>query len=365
MIDWFRGSIEMPHHALKTGYILSVSPDCSVTWHPDNTMEYYGKPEWCSDKRVQARGTYEDSLFLRSAYVSPDGIASELRIDGNLSKFLQGHNLFGSRDLNRLLELAFIKLVETDQVQPVYDTFLGSATINYELALESIRSGDYKVKMIDINQLYDVGNDRSVEAWLHAASMRAKTRHGRSTVDKGTVYLGKHSRRWAMKFYNKFREMVTREKGHALPEELQNQGLQQFAEGKLRAELRLLSKELKSLGITHGKHLTQQKIGELFNAYLGKIDMTTQATLHDDLLTQLTPVLRGTLQLWRMGADVRSMMTKTSFYRQRQQFLELGIDISMPPLTPENNNVVPMMRIIEAVPVSNPHWAYERGLIAA
>ena len=95
MIDWFRGSIEMPHHALKTGHVLSISPDCSVTWHPDNTFEYHGTPEWVAVKRFEARGSFESSLFLRSAYVSQDGIASELRIDGNLSKFLQGHNLFG------------------------------------------------------------------------------------------------------------------------------------------------------------------------------------------------------------------------------------------------------------------------------
>ncbi len=34
-------------------------------------------------------------------------------------------------------------------------------------------------------------------------------------------------------------------------------------------------------------------------------------------------------------------------------------------VAPEHNNIVPLMRIIEAIPVINPVWAYERGLIAA
>jgi hypothetical protein len=41
------------------------------------------------------------------------------------------------------------------------------------------------------------------------------------------------------------------------------------------------------------------------------------------------------------------------------------VEISAMHLEPEHNNVVPQMRIIEAVPVAIPLWAYERGLIAA
>jgi len=365
MIDWFRGEIDFMHHALKTGYILSVTPDSNYEWLPDNTFHFTDVPEWTAKKRFDARGSYESSVFLRSVDIRQDGISYKLAIDGNLSKFLQGHNLFGSRDLNRLLELTFLQIIELGYVDPFYCEIYNSAWKEVDDTLKLIRSGDYAVNMIDINQLYDVGNDRSVENWLYSASMRAKTRHGRSTVDKGTVYLGKHSRRWALKFYNKYREMITREKGHSLPDQIQNEGLQQFAEGKLRAELRLLSLELKSMGITHGKHLSVDRINELFNEYIKKVQMSNQTVLNDELLQQLKPVLRGTLQLWRMGTDCRSMMPKPTFYRHRKLLLDYGIDISMPPLSPEHNNVVPMMRIIEAVPVENPKWAYERGLIAA
>jgi II/X family phage/plasmid replication protein len=285
-------------------------------------------------------------------------MASGLMIDGNLAKFLQGHNVFGSRDLNRLLELSFLKIMEIQK-----DHLDGWSSPDITLA--KIRKGDYKVKMLDINQLFDVGNDFSVEAWLHAAHMRAHSRHGRAKRDKGTVYLGKESKRWAMKFYNKFREMLAKGSSHQLPDYLKNLGLEGFIEGKLRAEMRIFSKELQKHGITHGYHLTPELLNQLFNTYLGKIDMTTQVTVHDEQLLKMPRTLQGTFQLWRQGADVRNLLAKPTFYRHRTMLLEYGVDIASMHIAPEHNNVIPMMRIIEAFPVANPVWAYERGLIAA
>lgn len=279
-------------------------------------------------------------------------------IDGNLCKFLQGHNVFGSRDLNNLLLLAFSKIYDlhTEHLRGCSSPGITEA---------KIKQGAYKVKMIDINQLYDVGNDQSVEAWLHAAEMRARSRHGRSSRDKGTVYLGKSSRRWAFKFYNKAREMLAKGKSHHLPEYLQGVGLENFIQGKLRAELRIFSKELEKHGITHGYHLTPERISHLFTTYLGKIDMTTQATLIDEQLLKMPRTLQGSYQLWRQGADLRQLLPDRTFYRHRRELLQYGVDIAAMHLTPEHNNIVPLMRIIEAVPVENPAWAYELGLIAA
>ena len=93
--------------------------------------------------------------------------------------------------------------------------------------------------------------------------------------------------------------------------------------------------------------------------------MTSQVTIHDEKLLKMPRTLQGTYQLWRQGADVRNIMNIQSFYRHRRMLLEYGVDISSIHLAPEHNNVIPMMRIIEAVPVANPSWAYDLGLIAA
>jgi len=344
MIDWFRGEIDFLHDPIPAGRVLSIDSDGSI--------------DWDCVKSIVCRSSHETSLKIKSSGGNGEGRATSLMIDGNLAKFLQGHNVFGSRDLNQLLLLAFRKIAELHP-DHLSDPF------SIASAEAKIKKGDYKVKMIDINALYDVGNDASVEAWLHASEMRAKSRHGRSTRDKGTVYLGKSSKRWAFKFYNKRREMCSKGKTHQLPDYLQSQGLEGFIQGKLRAELRIFSKELEKHGITHGYHLTPANITDLFTTYLEKIDMTTQATLIDEQLLKMSNKLRGTYTLWRQGADLRQLMNIQTFYKHRRELLEYGIDINAMHLVPEHNNVVPLMRIIEAVPVAIPAWAYERGLIAA
>lgn len=345
MIDWFRGEIYFLHDPIPAGRVISIESDGSLTWE-------------CV-KSIDCRSSHETSIKIKSTGGNGEGKATALMIDGNLCKFLQGHNIVGSRDLNRLLFLTFEKILELHG-----EHLLGKCAPG--LTFAKIKKGDYKVKMLDINQLYDVGNDASVEAWLHAAHMRAMSRHGKSSRDKGTVYLGKNSRRWAFKFYNKARELIARGKTHELPDYLQNLGLEDFIQGKLRAELRLFSKELEERhGITHGYHITPQLLDQLFNIYLGKIDMTTQATLIDEQLLTMPRWLQSTYQLWRQGADLRQLLPKPTFYRHRRELLTYGIDINATHLAPEHNNVVPLMRIIEAVPVATPAWMYERGLIAA
>jgi II/X family phage/plasmid replication protein len=194
--------------------------------------------------------------------------------------------------------------------------------------------------------------------------MRARSRSGRAARDKGTVYLAKNSKRWAFKFYNKARE-INSTKAHRLPNDLQGLGLESFIQGKLRAELRIFSKQLQEHGITHGKHLNEATISHLFNEYIGRIDMTAQITLIDEQLMQLPRTVQATYQLWRQGASLKDLLPHNTFYRHRRILLEYEIDILVPRLDPEHNNVIPMLRIIEAVPVSIPQWAYEKGLVAA
>ncbi|MDP1615679.1 MAG: phage/plasmid replication protein, II/X family [Methylococcales bacterium] len=345
MIDWFRGEVDFFHTPLPAGHVVSIDSDGSI--------------EWDCVKKLTVRSSFETSLKIRSVGGNGQGMATGLQIDGNLCKFLQGHNVFGSRDLNKLLLLSFRRICAL-----LPDYFTGGSIAITEA---KIKKGDYKVKMIDLNHLYDCGNDLSVESWLHAAEMRARSRHGRSSSDKGTVYLGKTSKRWAFKFYNKYREITSKLKQHRLPFELQDKGLEQFTFGKVRGELRLFAKELEERhGITHGYHLSLEKYDYLFNYYLGKIDMTAQTTLIDEQLLKLPRHLQSTYQHWSKAVDLRSLLPRPTFYRQRRELLAYGVDIAVPPEAPEKrNNVVPLIRVIEAKPVPIPQWAYDLNLIAA
>ena len=348
MVDWFRGEILFTHIPIPTGKVLSIEPDGSV--------------EYEAVKSAFVRGSHESSLKVKSSMIDSSGMAQTLLIDGNISKFVQGHNVFGSLNLNSLLLKSFSKLVDYLQLEKE----LLFSEISLYKTKSLIEAGDYLVKMLDINFLYDLENDASVEAWLHAAEMNARCRSGRSNRKKGTVYIQKNSRRWAVKFYNKWQEINSKDRKHRLKPEFKDSGLDKFIKGKLRAEVRLMSLELSDLGLTLGKQFTPQKLSDLFNHYLGYVQMKPNVTLVDQQLLKLPRVVQGSYQHWREGKNLKELLPKASFYRHRKILSNYGVDISFPPVDGGiPNNVVPMMRVLEAKPISNPDWAYKANLIAS
>ena len=56
--------------------------------------------DWCFTKPLPVVGSHDANVRIKtSAFYGEQGFGRELRIDGNLVKFFQGHNLFGSCDL--------------------------------------------------------------------------------------------------------------------------------------------------------------------------------------------------------------------------------------------------------------------------
>jgi II/X family phage/plasmid replication protein len=221
---------------------------------------------------------------------------------------------------------------------------------------------------LDINFTYDLGTDKAVEQWLYSAEYNARCQSGRAVRNSGdnTVYLQKHSRRWAIKFYNKYLEATSGDKKHSLNQHFIDLGLAKFVEGKLRVELRLLSLELKDLGLQHGHQLTPEVLTGLFQTYLEKIEMKPNKLLVDDEIDKLSGKVQNTYRKWRAGKNIKKDLPQNTYYRHRRDLLNVGVDISIPPLEVDKpNNVVPMLRPLEAKPVENPQWAYEQGLIAS
>ena len=85
--------------------------------------------------------------------------------------------------------------------------------------------------------------------------------------------------------------------------------------------------------------------------------------LKDDVLNSLPPKLRMVYQSWLNGDDLKVILPRPTFYRYRKQILEYGIDISTKS-PKEKNNVIPLIRFLEAKPVGIPSWAYEKKLVA-
>lgn len=338
MIDWVTVEIPFLHLPIDSGFVCKVLPG--------------GELDWQSPCRMSVEGSYSSSITIKSIGGDGTGRATHLRLSGNPSKFLQGHNVFGS-----------------DHILPlVYDTFIRvCSSLNFVPRLSELRSvkrGDYDVINIDINQSYELPTRSDCIAFIRALEFKAKTRHGRPSMKGGTLYFGAGGTRWKVKIYCKGEELDSRKRGHKLARGLDTTPIKQWADNKVRIELTLLSKELKEKGIGKARDFTVSLINELYSQYLRRIEMSEQIALSSQAQNDLPTNLQSTYLHWVNGVDLRGVLSKATFYRQRRLLMDLkGIDISLTKEIADRTNVVPLVRILEAKPAQIPSWAFDLGLV--
>ena len=330
MIDWITAIIPCHHdEKIYGGSIASVDLD--------------GVIEWRVEKKYQVRGSYESSLLVKSL---DDG---QLLIDGNLAKWLQGHNMFGSDDIIGLVQAVMYKLIPLLELTPT------------EYDLSCWNDGIYMLKRVDCTAMWDLPRRVDVRAWLRAAEMQSKSRHGRPVTKGGTLYFGKNSRRWSIKFYAKGDEIEA--KGHKLSFDLeQRDNLIDWADNMLRGELTLRSIQLKEKQLSVAAQWNESTPLEQLIAYIGSLNMSEQFSISPVVLEGLPARLIAVYKLWKDGEDLRAMYPKATFYRYRGEFLKQGIDIAIrQPSKPDN--VIPLVRVLrpEAI-VQVPEWAIDTPL---
>ncbi len=341
MIDWLSVKfLFWSDEKINGGNIISTSPD--------------GEIEYTVDKFFSVEGSHSSKINIRleDARLPPapqfDNIYL-LSFSGNPVKWFQGHNVFGTHDLNNLVFEVYSKLACTlGKRQP-------------EWMQESIKQGAYTISRVDINGMFELDSRSDVLAWLHNLESTSRTRHGTATSKGNTVYFGKNSERWTLKFYSKGQEIE--DKNHKLPLALQQTSIPKFANNKLRAELTLRSKELKKLGLNVGSAWFKIDMWEIYKDYMGRVEMSDQK-IRDDLIFKLSRNVRSTYILWKEGHDLRQFLPKSSFYRHRKELLEFGIDINVPmPKEEINDNVIALRRVIDVRPCRMPDWAYGTDLL--
>jgi II/X family phage/plasmid replication protein len=332
MIDWVTAIIPCYHSgAISGGKIACISPD--------------GEIEWQVEKNHQVSGSHESNLNIKS-----NG-ASHLYFDGNPSKWLQGHNLFGSDNLIELVERIMHRLIPLLSLSPTPND------------LEAWKTGSYDLKRVDCTAMWSLPIRADVRSWLRAAEFQSKSRHGRPVTRGGTLYFGQHSRRWSIKFYSKGDELEATGKGHKLPYEiLHHDNLLKWADNKLRGELTLRSIQLKELELDRASSWTENTPIERLMTYIESLDMAEQFSLTPAILDGLPARLIAVYKLWKDGEDLRGLYPKATFYRYRSEFLKHGIDISIrqPSIL---DNVIPLIRVLRPEAISQvPNWAIGTSL---
>ena len=326
MIDWltFRVPVE-DFDGIKPGMVVSIDPE--------------GNIEWQTMKWMHARGSWDTTMGIK-----PFG-NGELTISGNPAKYLQGHNVFGSDDVRGL---ASATLQKVSQVLPI------SLPPNFSL-------DECKLTRVDINYSFATGSRSNTLAWINAAEKYGNLQHRGKGMMKGTsVYWGKKSRHWSLKAYAKGEELEA--KNHGLPVDLPRRtSIKDFADDLLRVELQL-RRQLKTLDLKRIGQWKPEIVPQIFMLHLDKLSLTGTLRLEQKDVASLPNAVRMTYIAWQSGQDVRGILSRRTFYRHRRQLLPYGVDIatSSPDAT---NNVVPLIRYIEAVPVAAPDWAHGTELL--
>ena len=330
MIDWVTAIIPC-HHDEKVygGTVSSITSD--------------GEIEWQVEKKQQIRGSYESNLSVKS--LDPKTIL----IDGNPAKWLQGHNIFGPDDLKGLVDAVMHKLIPLLKLNPTdYD-------------LDCWRNGIYQLKRVDCTAMWELPRRVDVRSWLRAAEMQSKSRHGRPIMTGGTLYFGKNSRRWSIKFYSKGDEIAA--KGHKLPFEIdQRDKLIELADNKLKGELTLRSIQLKEKQLSVAAQWDESTPFKLLIQYIERLNMSDQFSITPVNLEGLPARLIAVYTLWKEGVDLRAMFPKASFYRYRSDLLKQGIDIAIRQ-TSKPVNVILLVRVLRPEAITQvPNWAIGTSL---
>lgn len=352
MIDWLSFVIPCAHPApINDGEFQRVDAEGNVSWR--------------SNRRLSLRASYDSSVTVRSAnWIGSTGLEF-IEVSGNLVKFFQGHNLWGSDDVLGLV-FEFMRWLALEQ------RHVRVTPTEHDIA--AWKAGHFPLTRVDVTANFHVGIRADALAWIRAGAGAARMRNGRPALLKGdTLYFDPGSRRRTLKIYAKGQEIEANAEHQ--PSLLYDAGLagqailphvMAYADGLLRAELTLRSMELDRLGLRPASAWAERDGVpfdplQLLRDRLGTMTMTTIKTLPAEVFETLTSGQRTAYLAWVAGNDLRSMLSNGAFYNLRRKLLP-HVDIcNAPPKA--DGNVIPLIRVIEATPAAVPDWAVGTPLL--
>ena len=306
-----------------------------------------GELDWGIFKRMQMLGSYATTVQIRSARMD-DG-RQGVRVSGNLVKWHQGHNVFGTNDLRGLVLESLAKILEIGGI---------NASIS---ELQSWAAGDIELRRVDCTESVDFGNEKRVLNALRSLDQSSNLKfRGRGQFNGHSLLFGKGSRTWSLTLYAKGTEL----RKHKLPIGLGDTPLLAFADGLLRMEFRILSMHLKELGLSKLWAWCENTASSVHQIMLQNLQISDATMIDSDIIESLPTRYKLIYQSWKDGHDLRTILTRPTFYRHRRALLAHGVDIAIKQdrHEAEKTNVVPIRVVLVGKPVAVPEWAYNTPL---
>ena len=335
MIDWLTVKIRVQLPApIADGWTLKIRGDGT---------EAYRCPH-----RLSVGGSFESALTIRAV------VRDELELSGNVAKFVQGHNLYGSDDPLAVLWAALQRL----------EPHLGASLAEIGLTSPSELGERTTISRIDCTKMLQFDSAGDALSFLRSAEATGRIpRRGRGVFKQGTLVYGdaqgKRFTRWQIVVYSKGQEIGAREPGHRLPEFMMvDREILDFCNRSIRVEVRVGRNELREKGLRALSAWSEATSDAIWRDYVGQLSFNEAFVDEAAELAKLPDHLRGTFAQWKLGQDLRKAMTKAKFYRHRRMIEALtGYDISIPPAAPATASVVPIKRVLEGRIGGRPGWA--------
>ncbi|MCG2841914.1 phage/plasmid replication protein, II/X family [Sandaracinobacter sp. RS1-74] len=269
-------------------------------------------------KHMKCEGSWSGSMMLRCI----DGY--ELELYGSPTKFLHGHNLFGSSDLFALLKATIQRL----QLGPLADVRVSDVAIS-----------EAKIQRIDVNEMFTLRNLEDVKLYIKAAASRASLSHrgkGALAEDGCTVSWGMHRGNrsaWKIKIYAKGPEFVVKRKGklsQAAPL-VRSELLKAWVDRQIRVEIEVHGRELDKLGIRSVDAWDAATAAKLWDAKASKLFWGDEPMEIEENKLEAPGRVTALYDSWLAGRDLAAHASRRSFFRWRSEVKKhYGVDIALP-----------------------------------
>lgn len=347
MIDWLTFVAPLAHQAGQggpffAGEVLSTVPDLT---HPDGVAL-----DWGVLKRKALPGSHSAMIQVQST-TDEEG-RSAIWVSGNPAKWFQGHNIFGSDDLPGLvLEMLHRICASVGVVPSPADLALWEA-------------GRIRLSRTDVTSSYYLSTLARVRAALRALDASANLKHrGRGHFRGDSITFGEKSRRWSLTLYAKGAELAAGG-SHGLHALLAETSLPKFADGLLRAEVRMRGLQLAEEQLEWVSAWGDNTASELHRRMMEGLQIAEATMIDAPTLDDLPGRLQLAYQAWKTGQDLRATLSRPTFYRYRTELLKHGVDIAVKQerAGPDLSNVVPLRVVLNAYPAGVPDWAVGTSL---
>jgi len=286
--------------------------------HRSAEMDYPTRKRWLSDEDgvlLMTRDlgvsvpSYSTSITLRP-------IDSLVEIDGNPSKFLQGHNICGTPDLLHTIKKFVYRL----------DRMGYRCWPKNWLAYTELHE-------VHINEMIDMDTRQNKVDFLTQLGRLAKTRHkSQRAWDGESVYFGSNkSKEYYWRIYDKEKELPKRGARTILDAA--------DISSAIRAELVLKRAELLKLGLVDPKKWGPETSREVFMRYIDRIQVASGNVADSPIPPAgMSPKDLGIWYRWQAGQDLSVSVHRNTVLNWRRRFKALyDIDLALPPYQSGSN----------------------------